>query len=120
MTITVEKIDAKTIGVLIALYERAVGLYASLLNINAYHQPGVEAGKKAAGLVLSLQKIVINFIHAAPGKEFTAETVAKALAHPEKTEQVFRILRHVSANPGHRIHAIVKNPLGETLFGADA
>jgi glucose-6-phosphate isomerase len=32
----------------IALYERAVGLYAELVDINAYHQPGVEAGKLAA------------------------------------------------------------------------
>lgn len=31
---------------LIALFERAVSFYASLVNINAYHQPGVEAGKK--------------------------------------------------------------------------
>ena len=43
------------VGVLIALYERAVGFYASLVNINAYHQPGVEAGKKAAAAVLALQ-----------------------------------------------------------------
>ena len=38
---------------LIALFERTVGLYASLVGINAYHQPGVEAGKKAAGTVLA-------------------------------------------------------------------
>jgi len=31
------------------IFERAVSFYASLVNINAYHQPGVEAGKKAAG-----------------------------------------------------------------------
>jgi glucose-6-phosphate isomerase len=36
------------VGALIALFERAVGFYASLVGINAYHQPGVEAGKKAA------------------------------------------------------------------------
>ena len=36
------------VGLLIALYERAVGFYATLVNINAYHQPGVEAGKKAS------------------------------------------------------------------------
>src|SRR5205814_643065 len=35
MTITVEQVDARTVGALIALYERAVGLYASLININA-------------------------------------------------------------------------------------
>ena len=27
------------------LFERTVGLYGSLINVNAYHQPGVEAGK---------------------------------------------------------------------------
>ena len=44
-----------TVGALIALFERAVGFYATLVNINAYHQPGVEAGKKAAAVVLDLQ-----------------------------------------------------------------
>ena len=47
---------ARSLGMLIALFERAVGLYASLVDINAYHQPGVEAGKKAAALVLELQR----------------------------------------------------------------
>ena len=46
MTITVPEVSAFVIGVLIALFERAVGLYAELVNVNAYHQPGVEAGKK--------------------------------------------------------------------------
>jgi glucose-6-phosphate isomerase len=119
MTITVDKVDARTIGVLIALYERAVGLYASLLNINAYHQPGVEAGKKAATQVLSLQKVAVNFLHAEPDRGFTAEAVARGIAHPEKTEQVFRILRHVAANSGHGIHADLREPLWESLFRAD-
>jgi len=48
MTITIRSVDARIVGALIALFERAVGLYASLIHINAYHQPGVEAGKKAA------------------------------------------------------------------------
>jgi glucose-6-phosphate isomerase len=105
--------------VLIALYERAVGLYASLLNINAYHQPGVEAGKKAAGQVLSLQKTVLSFFAASPGKEFTAEAVAQAIGKPDKAEQVFRILRHVAANSGRGIQANLRSPLWETLFRAD-
>ncbi|MGB0581557.1 MAG: glucose-6-phosphate isomerase, partial [Limisphaerales bacterium] len=49
ITITVDAVTPETVGVLIALFERAVGFYASLVGINAYHQPGVEAGKKAAG-----------------------------------------------------------------------
>ena len=48
VTITVSEVSPRSIGMLIALYERVVGLYASLIGINAYHQPGVEAGKKAA------------------------------------------------------------------------
>lgn len=116
MTITVETIDAQRIGLLIALYERAVGLYASLVNINAYHQPGVEAGKKAAGQVLALQKTVLSLLAASPGKEFTAEAVAEALGQADKTEQIFRILRHVAANTGHNIQANERKPLWETLF----
>ncbi|MGH7897581.1 MAG: glucose-6-phosphate isomerase, partial [Candidatus Binatia bacterium] len=49
ITITVPDASARTVGIIIALYERAVGFYGSLVNTNAYHQPGVEAGKKAAG-----------------------------------------------------------------------
>jgi glucose-6-phosphate isomerase len=52
ITITVNEVTAETVGALIALYERAVGLYGYLVNVNAYHQPGVEAGKKAAAMVL--------------------------------------------------------------------
>ena len=53
------RVDARTLGALIALFERAVGFYAELININAYHQPGVEAGKKAASSRLALQRRVV-------------------------------------------------------------
>ena len=46
ITLSIPEVNAFTVGALIALYERAVGFYASLVNINAYHQPGVEAGKE--------------------------------------------------------------------------
>ena len=55
ITITIPRVEARTVGGLIALFERAVGLYAGLVGINAYHQPGVEAGKKAAASILALQ-----------------------------------------------------------------
>ena len=47
ITLTIPEVTPSTVGALIALYERAVGFYASLVNINAYHQPGVEAGKES-------------------------------------------------------------------------
>ena len=47
------------IGILTALYERAVGYYASLPHVKAYHQVGVESGKEA-GLLwqFSICKVV--------------------------------------------------------------
>ncbi|CAI5523291.1 unnamed protein product [Closterium sp. Naga37s-1] len=43
ITLTIKDVDAATVGAIIALYERATGLYASLINVNAYHQPGLYA-----------------------------------------------------------------------------
>jgi glucose-6-phosphate isomerase len=58
-TISIKRCDAFHLGALIALFERAVGYYASLININAYHQPGVEAGKRAAIDVIDIQRQVL-------------------------------------------------------------
>ena len=52
LTITWDELDAWHLGGLIALYERAVGYAATLMGVNAYDQPGVEAGKKAAAEAL--------------------------------------------------------------------
>lgn len=54
LTISIFEVTPFTLGMLIALFERAVSFYASLVNINAYHQPGVEAGKAAAVTFLGL------------------------------------------------------------------
>jgi glucose-6-phosphate isomerase len=102
MTITVDTLDARTIGALIALFERAVGLYAGLVGINAYHQPGVEAGKKAAGAVISLQQEVVAAV-AGRKQGVTAAEVAAELGRAEDVEAVFAILRHLSANPDRGI-----------------
>lgn len=54
-TLTIDRIDERSIGALIGLFERAVAMYAEWINVNAFDQPGVEAGKKAATAVLALQ-----------------------------------------------------------------
>jgi glucose-6-phosphate isomerase len=95
MTITVPRVDARIVGALIALFERAVGLYASMVGINAYHQPGVEAGKKAAAGVLALQAKVLATLTDAPQ---TAEQIAAAVGAPEAVESVFLLLEHLAAN----------------------
>jgi glucose-6-phosphate isomerase len=103
LTISVEKLDARTVGSLVALFERAVGLYATLVNINAYHQPGVEAGKKMAGAIIELQREVMGYLQKNRGRSFTAEEIAKVLGKAEKAESVFKLLEHASANRDHLV-----------------
>ena len=116
LTITVEKLDASTVGALIALFERAVGLYASLVNINAYHQPGVEAGKQAAGSVLKLQKEILDFIRNRKGEPLTAEEIAAATGHPNEAEMVFNVLLHASSNMDHGIAIEREKDIWECRF----
>ncbi|MBI5533371.1 MAG: glucose-6-phosphate isomerase [Deltaproteobacteria bacterium] len=99
VTIVIDDVNARAIGVLIALYERAVGFYASLAGINAYHQPGVEAGKKAAGLVIALQLRVIELLTTNKGKPYKVEQIASALNAPDDVETIFHIVEHFAANP---------------------
>jgi glucose-6-phosphate isomerase len=98
MTLTVQEVDAATIGRLIALYERAVGFYASLVGVNAYHQPGVEAGKKAAQQIIDLQAKVIERLNEQAGSALTAAELAQQLNDVDNTESIFHILRHLEAN----------------------
>ena len=99
ITLTVPDISPRTLGMLIALYERVTGLYASLIGINAYHQPGVEAGKKAAGAVLALQGALVAALAAERGQAFTAPDLAAKAGAPESAETAFKVLEHLSANP---------------------
>jgi glucose-6-phosphate isomerase len=106
ITITIKKPDAQSIGALIALYERAVGFYASLVNVNAYHQPGVEAGKKMASAIITLQNDAVSHLRNHAGTSFTAEEIAKAIKADGRAESIFKILEHASANADHGVKKI--------------
>ncbi len=97
ITITITQVNPRTVGALIALYERAVGLYASLVNINAYHQPGVEAGKKAAASVLELQRQVLATLKSA-SQPLTMPLLAEKAGVADQVETVYKIVRHLAAN----------------------
>jgi len=98
ITISIPEVNAFQVGALIALYERAVGFYATLVNINAYHQPGVEAGKKAAARILSLQIAVT----AALKDGFSGSVEALAAKLGADSEDVFHVLTHLSANAAEK------------------
>jgi glucose-6-phosphate isomerase len=117
LTITLEMVSPENIGKLIALFERAVGLYASLINVNAYHQPGVEAGKKAAAAVIALQHRVLEHLRQHKGQRFTVDQVAAALNASVETETIYKILQHAAANPDHEVTAHRGATVFETQYG---
>jgi glucose-6-phosphate isomerase len=95
LTISIPEVTPFQLGLLIALFERAVSFYASLVNINAYHQPGVEAGKKAAGTFLETLNSVRAKITPTPQ---TADQIAAAVS--ADPEDVYHCLTHLAANGG--------------------
>ncbi len=97
LSIVCDKLDARTLGALIALYERAVGFYASLVNVNAYHQPGVEAGKKAAASVLELQDKVLTYLGEAEGPA-APDAIAAAVDAADASASVYLLCEHLTAN----------------------
>ena len=107
VTITIKDVSPFSVGVLIALFERAVGFYASLVNINAYHQPGVEAGKKAAGAVIALQLKVVEHLRKKP-EGLTVAQIAAGIGSRE-LETIFKICEHLSANKGRKMEKVAGN-----------
>ncbi len=95
LTITMVRLDPPRLGALIALFERAVGLYAEMINVNAYDQPGVEAGKLAAAEILDLQEQIKELLK--DGVPRTVDQISKALGK-DSNESIFLILRHLCFN----------------------
>lgn len=102
ISITLDDVTPGSVGTLIALYERAVGLYASLINVNAYHQPGVEAGKKAAASIIDLQRRLLAELRSSADAR-TAEQLAEAVGQPEQAEAAHHILDHLAANSDRQV-----------------
>ena len=98
VTIIVHEVCPFSVGMLIALFERAVGFYASLVNINAYHQPGVEAGKKAVGKVIQIQCKILEFLSKQSNKAFTVTEIADGIEAGDEIEHIHKICEHLSAN----------------------
>lgn len=91
MTLTLPRVDAFSLGALIALFERAVGLYATLVGINAYDQPGVAAGKASAKETLEIQRLLQASL--SDGASGTAADFAKRLGVDGR--RAFHVLRRL-------------------------
>ena len=95
LTITLNQLNEYSLGALIALFERAVGLYAEVVNINAYNQPGVEAGKIAASKVLTIQEQIEELLKS--GNKYTIAEIKSSIPNSNQ-DSIFFILRHLLFN----------------------
>ena len=116
ITLSIDEINAFSLGMLVGLFERAVGFYASIVNINAYHQPGVEAGKKAATDFLKQMGAIHTALGEVPAEGATAEALAgKAGIDPE---DAWHMLSHLAANGKATAVAAGDSPAGDRFAPA--
>jgi glucose-6-phosphate isomerase len=117
ITLTLADVSPRSVGQVIALFERAVGFYGNLVNINAYHQPGVEAGKKAAANLLAIKAKVHQTLQANPGKNFTAAQLAQNLGLEPQGELIFKLLEHLAANPAKGVRKTTAPSISGYSYG---
>ena len=115
ITITIKDVNPRSIGGQIALFERAVGLYATIVNINAYHQPGVEAGKKAAGALLELQQRIVDFLESKKGESFRVDQLGDGIG-VDDFESVCKICQHLASNHQKGIVATLSSCVEDNTY----
>jgi glucose-6-phosphate isomerase len=98
ITMEITALTPANLGMLIALYERAVAIYAEFININAFHQPGVQAYKLAAKSMLEIrEKLFAAF--AGKSVQGTAAELAAAAGLADQVAVVSGWLNRAAANP---------------------
>jgi glucose-6-phosphate isomerase len=111
VTISLTDAGPASLGALIALHERAVGLYAELADLNAYHQPGVD--KDIAAPALSLRHAALEYLRQEGGPA-TAQEIAAAIGQPDRVETVYRALRREALRATGPVRMeTVAQPFGE-------
>lgn len=95
ITTILDDVGPRSVGAVIALYERAVGLYAELVDVNAYHQPAVD--KYAARPVLDLQLAIIETL-ASQNRALTTLEIAETTDWTSRCALVGRLLEHLATH----------------------
>jgi glucose-6-phosphate isomerase len=116
IVIVLRALTPSSLGALIALYERAVGLYAELVDLNAYHQPGVD--KHSASAVTSLQRSVIEHLRRG-GEPYTVDEIADALDESENVETIYKLLKRLAASGTRGVTATDGGAPFEERFAVD-
>jgi glucose-6-phosphate isomerase len=102
-------VNAFNMGMIIALYERAVAFYAELIHINAFHQPGVQSYKLASREIISLLLALEGKLASIGKFKGTAHELATKIGLPEQEIEVGGLLAKFAENgkkrkfPGFKI-----------------
>jgi glucose-6-phosphate isomerase len=102
ISVRIKKVDPFNIGMIIALYERAVAFYAELIHVNAFHQPGVQAYKLASKEIIKLIKTIEEKLPALSGFEGSAADFAAKIGIPDKQHDIEGILAKFAENNDQR------------------
>lgn len=95
----IEEVSEANLGMIIALYERAVAVYAEFININAFHQPGVQAYKLAAKNILELrEEFMARMMDEAESLSGTAAEIAEKVGFPDSEIEIAGLLAKASKN----------------------
>ncbi|MCF7792036.1 MAG: hypothetical protein K9M56_08575 [Victivallales bacterium] len=100
--IQIDKITPYNLGMLIALYERAVAVYAELIHINAFHQPGVQAYKLASKGVILLSADLQEILRSTAPWEGTVTDFCEANKLENKISAVRGLLAKFAENNSAR------------------
>ena len=74
------------------------------------HQPGVEAGKKAAAALIELELKLLDYLKSDPAPKLISE-IAQNIGAQDRLESIFKICEHLAANPDRHINKIsAKSP----------
>ncbi|MDD3155376.1 MAG: hypothetical protein PHS41_10950 [Victivallaceae bacterium] len=96
ISVELAKLDEFNLGMVIALYERAVAIYAEFIHINAFHQPGVQSYKLAAKGILTLRDKMVSGLK--PGMKGTALELAGNIGEEEHAVELGRLLDKAAFN----------------------
>ena len=98
ISMTIERIDEFNLGMIIALYERATAMYAEYININAFHQPGVQAYKLASSGIIDLIIKVEKDLENLKGVNKNAAAIAESLGCSDNEIDIANILNKLALN----------------------
>ena len=105
----IDDVNEFNLGMLIAIYERAVAAYAELIHINAFHQPGVQAYKLASKNVIKLLTDLEEKLAALNGFSGTVSEFAVKLGLQDSEYEIDGILAKLAANNDLRDLAFTLN-----------